>query len=158
MLKPSLIVSAVISTLQSIPDFVSAMNGAQNIKAHTFQDGVALPIMDDIYQLTAPSTLVVWEETLGGNFDAATLWKHIVSVYIKAPNVATAQNPLGYEDLIWLVVNGPVNGTSLNIRQIDLIPGKLRTMETPTVTRLTDEARTDFFKIDCVFPEIGDAS
>jgi|SRR5579871_6569956 len=158
MLRASDLINTVITTLQSITDFVTAMNGAQNIKAHTFQDGIARSIIDDIYQMTSPSTLVVYEGTMGGNFDAKTLWKHMVTIYMKAANVATEQNPMGYEDLIWMVVNGPVNGTSLNIRQIDLIPGKLRTMETPSIIRLADQTGTDFFKIECVFPEIGDAS
>ncbi|HEY4364459.1 MAG TPA: hypothetical protein VGN17_26070 [Bryobacteraceae bacterium] len=155
MLKPSLIVNATISTLQTIEDFVTAMNGTQNIRAHTFVNGQVVPVFEDIYQMTAPSCLVVYEGTLGGNFDGMTMWKHHVTVYLKAPNQATVQNPLGYEDLVWLVVNGPVNGTALNIRQVSVLPD-LQIMDTPTITRLTDETRTDFFKIDFVFPEIGD--
>ncbi|HEY4359403.1 MAG TPA: hypothetical protein VGN17_00440 [Bryobacteraceae bacterium] len=155
MLKPSLVVNAVITTLQTIQPFVAAMNGAQNIKAHSFVNGQVVPIMTDIYEMTSPSCLVVYEGTLGGNFDGMTMWKHHLTVYLKAPNQATVQAPLGYEDLVWLVVNGAVNGTQLNIRQISVIP-EVTLVDTPTITRLTDETRTDFFKIDMVFPEIGD--
>ncbi|HEY4360097.1 MAG TPA: hypothetical protein VGN17_03980 [Bryobacteraceae bacterium] len=156
MLKPSLVVNAVISTLQTIAPFVAAMNGPQNIKAHSFVNGQVVPIMTDIYEMTAPSCLVVYEGTLGGNFDGMTIWKHLLTIYLKAPNQATIQTPLGYEDLVWMVVNGEVNSTQLNIRQISVIP-EVSLMDTPTITRMTDESRTDFFKVECVFPEIGDS-
>src|ERR1043166_5001035 len=119
MRNPSDIVDAVVEALQSIPDLVTAMGGADNIKAHHFLAGSASSLQEAIYSMTGPSTLVVWSGSLGGNYNAATLFKDKVDIYVRMANAAVPVlddngdpiTPVGYEDLWKLIIDSPLNGT-----------------------------------------------
>jgi hypothetical protein len=105
--------------------------------------------------MPAPSVLVTWEGTLGGNFNGYAIWKHRIAVYLRMGNMAGSNDPVGYEDLWWTICNRPPSGASANIRYINILP-ELDIMDTPSIAHLLDEDQLDIFRGEFVLPEIGD--
>jgi hypothetical protein len=105
--------------------------------------------------MPAPSMLVAWEGTKGGNFDGQTIWKHRWGIYYRMGNAAGVAVPVGYEDLWAITCNCPPGGTGPNIRNIQLCPG-LDIMDTPSIDHALDEDLIDRFKGAFIFPELGD--
>lgn len=162
MLKPSALVDAVVVALQSNQDLVAEMLGdPTRIYAHHYLYGTENKLAEALYKMAAPNILVVWEGTVGGDFNGMTIWKHKVSCYIRATNAAKAVTPSSYENIWHAMVNKPVLGGQQNLRQIQLTgielpPGSVDLMDTPSIDHLTDEEGMDYFVARFVFPEIGD--
>lgn len=154
MLKGSALVNAVVSTLRTIPALVTAMpNG---INPYSFVYGVSKSILDAIQEMLPGSLLVSYEGVQGGNFDMMTLWKHHLDITYRASNQANATNPIGTEDIGYLIFNQAVNSTSLNIRQVAVLPGQVVLMDTPSISHRIDDTQQDYFQAHVVIPEIGD--
>ena len=93
MLNPSAMVDSIVTTLQAIPDLAAAMTvldstGAPTcrISAFHYRLGVEHRLAEAIFKMPAPSMLLAWDGTLGGNFDGQTIWKHRFSVYFRMGN------------------------------------------------------------------------
>lgn len=65
MLNPAPITDAIASVLLSIPELNTAMGG--RITAFHFRLGQEHRLAEAIYKMPAPSMLVAWEGTKGGN-------------------------------------------------------------------------------------------
>ena len=162
MLNPSQVTDAVVSTLTSIPELAAAMtvmdensNPTVRITAFHYLLGADHRLAEAIYKMPAPSMLVTWEGTLGGNFNGYTIFKHRIAVYLRMGNAAGATDPVGYEQLWWTICNRPPQGSSQNIRYINILPG-LDIMDTPSIAHLLDEDQIDIFRGEFMLPEIGD--
>ena len=81
------------------------------ISAFHFRLGQEHRLAEAIYKMPAPSMLVAWEGTKGGNFDGQTIWKHRWGIYYRMGNAAGVADPVGYEDLWWITCNRPPGGT-----------------------------------------------
>lgn len=162
MLNPSLITAAVAGILAKIPLFSAAMTvgtgqtAEVRIADYHYLLGEEHRLAEAIYKGAAPSTLVVWEGTLGGNFNGYVVWKHRVAVYLRMANMAGATSAVGYEDLWWMLCNGIPEGYTQNIRYINILP-QLDIMDTPSVTHMVDGDGIDIFRGELIFPEIGDS-
>ncbi len=161
MLNPRPIVDALVSTMRLIPDLAAAMtvidsgNPICRISAFHYLLGQEHRLAEAIYKMPAPSMLVAWDGTLGGNFDGQTIWKHRFNVYFRMGNAAGLPDPLGYEDLWWILCNRPPAGSQVNIRYMQIYPG-LDIMDTPSVAHALDEDQIDRFVGSLVLPELGD--
>jgi hypothetical protein len=153
MLNPAPITDAIATALLSIPELNTAMDG--RISAFHYRLGQEHRLAERIYKMPAPSMLVAWDGTMGGNFDGQTIWKHRFNVYFRMGNAAGVENPVGYEDLWWIVCNKPPTGSQVNVRYMQLYPG-LDIMDTPSVAHALDEDLQDRFVGTFVIPEIGD--
>ena len=153
MLNPSPITDAIASVLLSIPELNAAMG--DRISAFHFRLGQEHRLAEAIYKMPAPSMLVVWEGTKGGNFDGQTIWKHRWAVYYRMGNAAGVADPVGYEDLWWITCNRPPAGSGPNIRGMEIYSG-LDIMDTPSVAHALDEDLQDRFVGAFVIPEVGD--
>ena len=153
MLSPAPITDRIAEVFRSIPELNAAMEG--RISAFHYRLGQEHRLAQEIYQMPAPSILVAWDGTLAGNFDGQTIWKHRFSVYFRMGNAVGLTDPVGYEELWWLVCNGIPTGSSTNIRYMELYPG-LEIMDTPSVAHALDEDQVDRFVGTFVIPEIGD--
>lgn len=156
MLKPSTIVDAVVTSLKTIPDLVTVITDSTRIYAFHFMYGKEASLAQAINRMLQPSVMVVWSGTMGGNFSGYQIWKHHIDIYFRTPNTANMDPAIAYEDVFWLMMNSAVNSGSLNIRQIELLPGQLDLMETPSAHHMIDEEGQDMFVAKCVFGEIGD--
>jgi len=162
MLNPSAMVDAIVGVLQSIPELAAAMTvldstGAPTCRIGTFHYrlGVEHRLAEAIYKMPAPSMLLAWDGTQGGNFDGQTIWKHRFSLYFRMGNAIGLSEPMGYEELWWTVCNKPPTGSAAGIRYMELYPG-LDIMDTPSVAHALDEDLQDRFVGTLVIPEIGD--
>jgi hypothetical protein len=162
MLNAGLITDAIAAVLQKIPDLAGAMTvidgtGAPicRISSFHYRLGQEYRLAETIYKMPSPSILVAWEGTQGGNFNAYQIWKHRIAVYLRMGNMAGNTDPVGYEDLWWLICNQPPLGSSGNIRYISILP-ELDIMDTPSIAHLLDEDQIDIFRGEFVIPEIGD--
>ncbi len=162
MLNPSPIVDAIAAALTAIPDLNAAMTVLDSnntptcrISAFHYRAGAQYKLAEAVYKMPAPSMLVVWDGTQGGNFDGQTIWKHRFSVYFRMGNAANQTDPVGYEELWWLACNKIPTGSTANIRYTELVPG-LGIMDTPSVAHALDEDLQDRFVGTFVFPELGD--
>ena len=120
MLNPAPITDAIASVLLSIPELNAAMGG--RISAFHFRLGQEHRLAEAIYKMPAPSMLVAWEGTKGGNFDGQTVWKHRWGIYYRMGNAAGVAVPVGYEDLWWITCNCPPGGSGNNIRYLQVYP------------------------------------
>jgi hypothetical protein len=162
MLNPAPVTDAIVAALQSIPDLATAMtvldaqqNPVCRIDAFHYLLGQEHRLAEAIYKMPAPSMLVAWEGTKGGNFDGQTIWKHRWGIYYRMGNAAGVAVPVGYEDLWALTCNSPPGGHGPNIRNIQLFTG-LDIMDTPSIDHALDEDLIDRFKGVFTIPEIGD--
>ena len=153
MLNPSPITDAIVTTLLSIPELNAAMSG--RISAFHYRLGQEHRLAEAIYKMAAPSMLVVWEGTKGGNFDGQTIWKHRWGIYYRMGNAAGVDVPVGYEDLWWITCNCPPGGAGPSIRYLQIYAG-LDIMDTPSIDHELDEDLIDRFKGVFIIPEIGD--
>ncbi len=162
MLNPAPVTEAIVAVLQAIPDLAAAMtvvdssaNALCRISSFHYLLGQEHRLAEAIYKMPAPSMLVVWDGTQGGNFDGQTVWKHRFHIYYRMGNAAGMTFPVGYEQLWWLTCNQPPSGSTVNIRYMPLYPG-LDIMDTPSVAHALDEDMVDRFVGTLIFPEVGD--
>ena len=162
MLNAAPITDSIAAVLQSIPALAAAMtvldanqNPVCRINAFHYRLGAEYRLAEAIYKMPAPSMLIAWDGTLGGNFNGQTIWKHRFNVYFRMGNAAGLTDPVGYEDLWWIVCNEPPTGSQVNVRYMQLYPG-LDIMDTPSVAHALDEDLQDRFVGTFVIPEIGD--
>jgi hypothetical protein len=162
MLNAAPITDRIAEVLRSIPALAAAMTVADaagnpicRIAAFHYRLGQENRLAETIYQMPAPSMLVAWEGTAGGNFDGQTIWKHRWGIYYRMGNAAGVASPVGYEDLWAITCNDPPGGTGPNIRNIQLHAG-LDIMDTPSIDHALDEDLIDRFKGVFIFPELGD--
>jgi hypothetical protein len=156
MLDPEVLAAAIVATLRTIPDLVAAMGAdPNNIFAHQFYPGTEKSLANAVANMSAPSILVAWKGSLGGNFDGMTIWKHPFEIYIRTGNAAELETPAGPGHVWWLMMNRPVNSGTLNIRQIRIMAG-VDPMDTPSISHRQDEELTDYFCGSVTIPEFGD--
>jgi hypothetical protein len=154
-----------VAVLKTITDLAAAMTlldatGAPVVRITAFHYllGQEHRLAEAVYGMPAPSMLVAWEGTKGGNFDGQTIWKHRWGIYYRMGNAAGLAVPVGYEDLWALTCNGSTAVTGAagpNIRNIQIADG-LDIMDTPSIDHALDEDLVDRFKAVFVIPEIGD--
>lgn len=155
MINPSQLIDAVVATLQTNAPLVGSMgDNAAAITAHHYLYGQDNRFAEMLAQMTPPAVLIAWEGTAGGNFNGQTIWKHHVCAYIRSANAANA-GQFSYETIFWQMMNGFVNGSGLSMRRVQILP-TVDLMETPNAIHMVDEDQMDFFKVEMVFPEIGD--
>ena len=165
MLNTSAVTDAIVAVLKTITDLAAAMTlldatGAPVVRITAFHYllGQEHRLAEAVYGMPAPSMLVAWEGTKGGNFDGQTIWKHRWGIYYRMGNAAGLAVPVGYEDLWALTCNGSTAVTGAagpNIRNIQIAAG-LDIMDTPSIDHALDEDLVDRFKAVFVIPEIGD--
>ena len=156
MLNPEPITDAIVAALQDIPLVVAEMGGdPTRIQAFHYRPGQDLRLVERVYKMTPPEILVAFNQTLAGNFDGETIFKHRFEVYIRVGNLATMPDPHSFEYLWWALTSAKMNSTGQNIRYVNLVFG-LEIMDTPSISHHVDEDGQDYFCAYFVFPEIGD--
>ena len=153
MLNAAPITDAIASVLLSIPELNAAMGG--RISAFHFRLGQEHRLAEAIYKMPAPSMLVAWEGTKGGNFDGQTIWKHRWGIYYRMGNAAgvpirsATRTCGGSPATARQAAAGPTSA------YLQIYPG-LDIMDTPSIDHELDEDLIDRFKGVFIIPEIGD--
>src|SRR5664279_1181752 len=160
MLNTSAVTDAIVAALKTITDLAAAMTALDatgspvvRITAFHYLLGQEHRLAEAVYVMPAPSMLVAWEGSKGGNFDGQTIWKHRWGIYYRMGNAAGLAVPVGYEDLWALTCNGSTGAAAgPNIRNIQIADG-LDIMDTPTIDHAVDEDLVDRFKAVFIIPE-----
>lgn len=153
MLNPGPIADAIVAALLNISALSTAMEG--RISAFHYLLGADHHLAEAVYKLPAPSMLVAFEGTQGGNFNGYQMWKHKFGIYIRMGNAAGVGSPVGYEQIWYLITNGIPTGSPVNIRYMTLVTG-VDIPDTPSIAHIMDEDQIDMFKVTLVIPEIQD--
>jgi len=156
MINPAELVDALVAKLRAIPELVLEMEGdPERIFAYhdLYPKRASLPLA--IYEMPVPSILVAWQGTTPGSFGAAEVWKHNLSLYLRARETLEGDPPTAYYRLFDLIVNGVPTGSALKMLYTTIHP-RCHPMDLPSIQRATDEQGTDYFEVTVSFTEMGD--
>jgi len=145
MLNPDTIGARIVEAWQSIPEVT---NAGVRVTYFNFQAGTDLPLAQRIYQMTPPEIVVAFDSLKMGNYSGQSLWRFAFGVYVRT----TVQ---AYGQLWWWLLNKPVLSTSLNIRQLELLPD-LDLIEVTQVNHSIDENKQDYFVGQLQMFQLGD--
>src|SRR5215472_9035448 len=128
MLDPDLVLSSVVASLQSIPDLAAELGAptipaTESITGHFFYSGQENSLIRALSQMKSPSILVAYLDYIGGNFDATTVWKHRLNLYIRPRNYAVSnRSAASGMHLWWMAMNLPISVPEVapNIRYVEL--------------------------------------
>ena len=154
MLNPEAITDAFVAAAGNVPAFVEALGGSDRIVGHKYFNGIDFRLAEAVAKMPPSSILIAYRDRLSGNFDGMTLFKHRFEVYIRPPNVAR-ETPIGALGLEYLLLNSPMQDTTVTIRNTAILPGLLMD-PLPTTSARQDEDLQDYFCTSVVFAEMGD--
>jgi hypothetical protein len=155
MIDASEIVNALVALLRDIPDLVTEMNGeAGRIFAYQDQYPKRSSLALAIHEMPAPGIMVVWQGTAPGSLGGVDVWKHQVSLYLRARETGDADPPV-YSRLFRLLTRGvPVSVGCAFMNAT--VHQSCYPMDLPTIQRATDAEGLDYFEVSTTFTEIGD--
>ncbi len=154
MINPAELVDNLVALLRDIPDLVTEMGGdSERIFAYHDQYPKRASLAHAIHQMPAPSIMAVWQGTAPGSFGGMDVWKHQVTLYLRARETFEGDPPTAYYRLYELIKKGvPLGRTPM-----------LNVTVHPRATRWTcrhpaaDGCRgSRHFHVPITFTEIGD--
>jgi len=156
MIDSAEIVNALVTLLRAIPDLVEAMGGDAT-KIYAYQDRYPQSISLETakYQMPAPGIMVAWNGTAPGSFGGFEVWKHEISLCVRAGDDSGDLTPSGYYRIFRLITKGVPTGHTEAMQYIE-VHASCDPMDTPSMRRQTDGAGVDYFEISMMFTERGD--
>jgi hypothetical protein len=156
MIDPSELVNDVVALLRDVPELVTQMNGEPDrIYAYHDQYPKHASLAHAIHQMPAPSIMAVWIGTQPGSFAGAEVWKHQVTLYLRARETFDGDPPAGYYRLFRLITKGVPAGAGVEMLNATQHPS-CYPMDVPMIQRQTDAEGLDYFEVPLTFTEIGD--
>ena len=156
MIDPSELVDNLVALLRDIPDLVTEMDGdPERIYAYHDQYPKKVSLAFAIHQMPTPSIMVAWQGTAPGSFGGNDVWKHHVSLYLRARETFDGDPPTAYYRLFRLITKGvPV---SAGVSMINAtVHSSCYPMDVPSIQRATDAEGLDYFEVAMSFTEMGD--
>ena len=83
------------------------------------------------------------------------VWKHQVTLYLRARETFDGDPPTAYYRLFRLITKGVPAGASLSMLNTTVHPS-CYPMDVPSIQRATDAEGLDYFEVSMSFTEIGD--
>ncbi len=156
MINPAELVDNFVAMLRDIPDLVTEMSGTdRRIFAYHDQYPKRSSLAHAIHQMPAPSIMAVWQGTQPGAFGGMDVWKHQVTLFLRARATSVDDPPSGYYRLFRLIVKGvPASGDQPMLNTT--IHDSCYPMDLPLIVRQTDAEALDYFEVPIQFTEIGD--
>jgi hypothetical protein len=156
MIDTSEIVDALVATLRDIPELVSEMGGdPDRIYAYHDQYPKRSSLAYAIHQMPAPSIMAAWQGTSPGSFGGSDVWKHQVSLFLRARETFDGDPPTAYYRLFRLITKGAPGSAGVPMLNSAIHPS-CYPMDIPSVQRSTDAEGLDYFEVNMSFTEIGD--
>src|SRR5512142_175769 len=111
MIDTSALVANLVAALRDIPELVVEMdNDANRIVAYHDSYPKNVSLAHAIHAMPAPSIMAVWMGTAPGTFRGFDVWKHSLTLYLRAPESADDQ-PTPYYKIFRLITKGvPASG------------------------------------------------
>ena len=156
MIDPSELVNNLVTTLREIPDLVTEMSGdSARIYAYHDQYPKNVSMVHAIHQMPAPSIMAAWQGTQPGSFGGVDVWKHQVTLFLRARDTSVELTPTAYYRLFRLITKGVPAGSDVPMQNVTVHPS-CYPMDLPLIQRQTDAEGLDYFEVPLSFTEIGD--
>ena len=155
MIDPSALIDNLVALLRDIPDLVMEMDGLAN-RIYAYHDHYPkrASLAAAIHEMPAPSIMVAWQATAPGSFGSVDLWKHQITLYLRARNTAETP-PTSYYRLFRLITKGVPTSLGLPMLNAPVHPS-CYPMDLPSIQRQTDAEGLDYFEVPMTFTEAGD--
>ncbi len=156
MFDDSVLVDNLVATLRDIPDLVEEMGGdPERIFAYHDQYPKKVSLAHALHQMPAPSIMAVWQGTGPGTFGGFDVWKHQVTLFLRARETFDGEPPNPYPRLFRIITKGVPAHSGQPMLNVQVHPN-CHPMDLPSIQRQTDAESLDYFEVPITFTEIGD--
>jgi hypothetical protein len=156
VINPAELVDNLVALLRDIPELVVEMGGdEQRIFAYHDQYPKRASLATAIHDMPAPGVMAAWQGTTPGGFGGVDVWKHQVTLYLRARETFDGDPPTAYYRLFRLITKGAP--TSMGVPMLNAtVHGACHPMDLPLIQRQTDAEGLDYFEVPLTFTEMGD--
>ncbi len=155
MINPAELVDNLVAMLRAIPELVAEIDGdPERIYAYHDHYPKKVSLAHAIHAMPAPAIMAVWQGTAPGAFGGVDVWKHSVTLYLRARETV-AGDPPAYYRLFRLITKGVPAGAEVPMLNATVHPS-CYPMDLPLIQRQTDAEGLDYFEVPITFTEIGD--
>jgi hypothetical protein len=156
MIDPSELVDSLVAMLQDIPDLVIEMGGdAERIYPYHDSYPKRVSLVHAIHSMPAPGLMAVWQGTQPGSFGGVDVWKHQVTLFLRARETFDGDPPTPYYRMFRLITKGIPTAAGAEMLNAMVHPS-CYPMDLPQIQRQTDAEGLDYFEVPLSFTEIGD--
>ena len=156
MIDASQLVNNLVAVLRDIPELVEEMTGRpERIYAYHDQYPKRSSLALAIHQMPAPSIMAVWQGTQPGSFGQSDVWKHQITLFLRARETFEGDPPSAYYRLFRLIVKGVPSNVGVPMINATIHPS-CYPMDLPMIQRKTDAEGLDYFEVPLSFTEAGD--
>ncbi len=156
MIDPSVLVDNLVAMLREIPELVQEMTGDPvRIYAYHDQYPKRSSLAHAIHQMPAPAVMAAWQGTTPGSLGGVDVWKHQVTLYLRARESDESDLPTGYYRLFRLITKGVPASAGVEMLNATVHPS-CYPMDLPTIQRQTDAEGLDYFEVVTSLTEAGD--
>ena len=156
MIDASEIVLNLVATLRDIPELVVEMEGDWE-RIYSYHDSYPkrVSLVHAIHSMPAPGVMAVWQGTQPGSFGGVDVWKHQVTLFLRARETFDGDAPSAYYRLFRLITKGVPTGAGIVMLNATVHPS-CYPMDLPSIQRQTDAEGLDYFEVPLSFTEMGD--
>lgn len=156
MIDASEIVLNLVATLRDIPELVAEMEGDWE-RIYSYHDSYPkrVSLVHAIHSMPAPGVMVVWQGTQPGSFGGVDVWKHQVTLFLRARETFDGDAPSAYYRLFRLITKGVPTGAGIVMLNATVHPS-CYPMDLPSIQRQTDAEGLNYFEVPLTFTEMGD--
>jgi hypothetical protein len=156
MIDSSVLVDNLVDVLRDIPELVTEMGGdLERIYAYHDQYPKRVSLAHAIHTMPAPSVMAVWQGTGPGAFGGFDVWKHQVTLFLRAREAFDGDPPTPYYRMFRLITKGVPAKSGQQVLNVQVHPN-CHPMDLPLIQRQTDAEGLDYFEVPITFTEIGD--
>ena len=99
--------------------------------------------------------MAVWQGTASGAFGGVDVWKHQVTLYLRAPEILDGDPPTAYYQMFRAITKSVPASSDVPMNVVTVHPS-CYPMDLPSIARQTDAEGLDYFEVAVTFTEIGD--
>ena len=156
MIDPSDLITNLVAMLRDVPGLVAEMNADfERIYAYHDQYPKNVSLIHAIHQMPAPSIMAVWQGTQPGSFGGVDVWKHQITLFLRARETLGGDPPTAYYRLFRLLTKGVPMAAGVEMINAT-VHASCYPMDLPSIQRQTDAEGLDYFEVPISFTEIGD--
>jgi hypothetical protein len=156
MIDPSELIDNLVAMLRDVPDLVAEAGGDPE-RIYPYHDSYPknVSLVHAIHAMPSPSIMAVWQGTAPGTFGGMDVWKHQVTLYLRAGETFEGDPPTAYYLLFRMITKGVPTAAGVAMLNVTVHPS-CYPMDLPSIQRQTDAEGLDYFEVPLSFTEIGD--
>src|SRR5512138_402558 len=107
MIDASALLDTLVYLLRDIPDLVAELDGDRE-RTFAYHDHYPKNVSRThaLYSMPAPSIMAVWQGTQPGSFGGFDVWKHQITLFLRARAVEQDMPPTSYYRLFRVITKG----------------------------------------------------